>query len=91
MCMATDLLEPTEVCGYFESLPAARQQLVWVRCRRLLNTPIEEIDDSEQLDEAFDQVLTEMWCSDQLERLTELGRLQRDVSADGEFIYSSCR
>lgn len=85
-----ETLATAEICFYFESLPEGRRALVWVRCERLLGEPVEDVaPDDERLDEAFDQVLTDMWCSDQLQRLVELGRLRCATGTDGELTYSS--
>ena len=90
MPVSSATLTAAEVCTFFESLPPGRKELVWVRCERLLGSPLSGFDPSdERIDEAFDRVLTDMWCSDQLERLVALGRLTRDLGPDGNMRYMS--
>lgn len=79
-----------ELCAYFEALPEGRQQLVWVRCRRLLGDDIESFFPSDpQLDVAFEQVLRDMWAQDTLTRLCELGYLTAAAGEDGRIAYRS--
>ena len=90
--MSQQLLDGGDLCAFFESMSEGRRELVWARCERLLGAPLTELaDDAEGADAAFDRVLTDMWCSDQLERLVELGRLHRGVASDGSLVYSSDR
>jgi hypothetical protein len=81
-------LTGNEVCEYFESLSERRRELVWLRCAKLLGSPIPEFDeDDERLDEAWEQVLTEMWCTEHLRRLVDFGVLECQTLNDGRLLY----
>ena len=83
------VLSGDEACTFFESLAEGRRELVWVRCARMLDIAVEEIEDieGETLDEVWDLVVTEMWCQDRLARLVELGRLERQSIPDGRILF----
>jgi predicted amino acid dehydrogenase len=82
------VLSGSEVCLYFESLSEGRRALVWVRCERALGRAVEDCDfNDEELDEAWEAVLTDMWCNDQLRRLVDFGRLECQTASDGQLLY----
>lgn len=92
--MAAEQLTPDELCVYFESLPPGRRELVWTRCERQLGCPVDDLDPEDcephgRFEEIFDQVLTDMWAKDQLERLVQLDVLHRTVGPDGQLTYTS--
>lgn len=83
-------LTPSEICDYFDTMPDGRRDLVWLRIERLLGAPLDDYEpDDERVESAFDEVITDMWCADQMSKLVALGRLQQTVGADGRLMHHS--
>jgi len=90
--MSSATLSGEEICDYFESLPDGRRELVWVRLRNLTDFDFEdpEADGFDIDDEIWEQIVTDMWVSDQLNRLVAMGVLTTEAATqDGKLIYRS--